>query len=139
VGVKYTDETPTGQLDGGKHTVCNGILGAANGKVIMLSEETCACPGCRSHIGLVANRPVSYKLLVEGEKLWHEVKTAVRSSIESRKIASPPVGIASKVYLFPASQDIFLPDLVLFLVNAEQISRLVTLVQFWDSKTLRSK
>ena len=39
------------------------------------------------------------------------------------------------MYLFPASQDLWAPDLVLFLVNAEQISRLVTLAQFWDGKT----
>ena len=28
-----------------------------------------------------------------------------------------------------------MPDLIIFLVNAEQISRLITLAQFWDGKT----
>ncbi len=135
VGVKYTDESPSAKLADGQYAVCNGILEAAGGKVIMLSGETCACPGGKSHLGLTEARSVPLKMLVEGEKLWCDVKTATRSRIESQKIAAPPLNIASKVYLYPISKDIFVPDLVIFLVNAEQVSRLVTLAQFWDGKT----
>jgi uncharacterized protein (DUF169 family) len=135
VGVKYTDESSTAKLAKGQYAVCNGILEAAGGKVIMLSEETCACPGGKSHIGLTETRKVPLKMLVEGEKLWCDVKTATRSRIESQKIASPPLGIASKVYLYPVGKDIFVPDLIIFLANAEQVSRLITLAQFWDGKT----
>ncbi len=135
VGVKYSDEATTAKLAKGQYTVCDGILEASNGKVIMLSKETCACPGGRSHLGLTETREVPLKMLVEGEKLWCDVKTATRSMIESEKIASPPLRIASKVYLYPVSKNIFVPDLVIFLVNAEQVSRLVTLAQFWDGKT----
>ena len=135
VGVKYTDESSTAKLAKGQYAVCNGILEAAGGKVIMLSEETCACPGGKSHIGLTEIRKVPLKMLVEGEKLWCDVKTATRSRIESQKIASPPLGIASKVYLYPVGKDIFVPDLIIFLANAEQVSRLITLAQFWDGRT----
>jgi len=135
VGVKYTDESSTAKLAKGQYAVCNGILEAAGGKVIMLSEETCACPGGKSHIGLTEIRKVPLKMLVEGEKLWCDVKTATRSRIESQKIASPPLGIASKVYLYPVGKDIFVPDLIIFLANAEQVSRLITLSQFWDGRT----
>jgi len=135
VGVKYTDESPKAKLAEGRYTVCNGLLEAAGGKVIMLSSETCSCPGGRSFLGFAERREVPLKLLVEGEKLWCDVKTALRSSIESEKIAKPPRGIASKVYLYPVSKDVFAPDLIIFLVNAEQVSRLITLAQFWDGKT----
>lgn len=135
VGVKYTDESPKARPTGGQYAVCSGILAAADGKVVMLSRTTCACEGGKSHLGITETNEVPLKMLVEGEKLWCDVKTAMRSSIESEKIAKPPVGIASKVYLYPAEQDIFMPDLVIFLVNAEQVSRLVTLAQFWDGKT----
>ena len=135
VGVKYSDEATTAKLAKGQNTVCNGILEASNGKVIMLSKDTCACPGGRSHLGLTETTEVPLKMLVEGEKLWCDVKTATRSMIESEKIARPPLRIASKVYLYPVSKNIFVPDLVIFLVNAEQVSRLVTLAQFWDGKT----
>ncbi len=135
VGVKYTDESPSVKLDGEQRLVCGGILEAAEGTIVMLSKDTCACPGGRTHIGLVETREVPLKFLVEGEKLWCDVKTATRSRIESQKIATPPLGIASKVYLYPVGKDIFMPDLILFLVNAEQVSRLITLAQFWDGKT----
>jgi uncharacterized protein (DUF169 family) len=135
VGVKYTDEISTPKPAEGKNTVCSGILEAADGKVIMLSRETCPCPGGQSHLGLVEARVIPLKFLVEGEKLWCDVKTATRSRIEWQKIAPPPLGIAGKVYLYPLSQEVFVPDLVIFLVNAEQVSRLVTLAQFWDGKT----
>jgi uncharacterized protein (DUF169 family) len=135
VGVKYTDECPKANLAVGRYAVCNGLLEAASGKVVMLSEETCSCAGGRSIIGLTKRREVPVKLLVEGEKLWCDVKTATRSFIESDKIAKPPFGIATKVYLYPVSKEIFVPDLIIFLVNAEQVSRLITLAQFWDGKT----
>jgi uncharacterized protein (DUF169 family) len=135
VGVKYTDESPAAKVDEGQYAVCNGMLEAAGGKVIMLSRQTCACPGGKSHLGLTETREIPLKMLVEGEKLWCDIKVATRSRIESQKIAAPPLGIASKVYLYPASTDIFMPDLVIFLVNAEQVSRLITLAQFWDGKT----
>jgi len=135
VGVKYTDELSTPKPVEGRYTVCNGILEAADGKVIMLSKETCACPGGQIHLGLIERRELPLKFLVEGEKLWSDIKTAKRSLIESEKIAAPPLGIASKVYLYPLSKDVFVPDLVIFLVNAEQVSRLITLAQFWDGKT----
>lgn len=135
VGVKYTDESPAAKPAGGQYAVCNGILEAAAGKVIMLSKETCACPGGKSHLGLTETREVPLRMLVEGEKLWYDVKTAMRSSIETQKIAKPPLGIASKVYLYPITKNIFVPDLIIFLVNAEQVSRLVTLAQFWDGRT----
>jgi uncharacterized protein (DUF169 family) len=135
VGVKYTDESSAARLAEGQYAVCNGMLEAANGKVIMLSKETCACGGGKSHLGLTETREVPLRMLVEGEKLWCDVKTAARSRIESQKIAAPPLGIANKVYLYPVSKDIFIPDLIIFLVNAEQVSRLITLAQFWDGKT----
>lgn len=135
VGVKYTDESPAAKPAGGQYAVCNGILEAAAGKVIMLSKETCACPGGKSHLGLSETREVPLRMLVEGEKLWCDVKTAMRSSIETQKIAKPPLGIASKVYLYPVTKNIFVPDLIIFLVNAEQVSRLITLAQFWDGRT----
>jgi uncharacterized protein (DUF169 family) len=135
VGVKYTDDEPAVALAEGQYAVCNGILAAARGQVLMLSEKTCTCPGGRSTLGLTQARSVSLKMLVEGEKLWCDVKTATRSRMQTHKIASPPIGIGCKVYLYPMSKPVFAPDLVIFVVNAEQVSRLITLAQFWTGQT----
>ncbi|MBK5190347.1 MAG: DUF169 domain-containing protein [Methanosarcinales archaeon] len=135
VGVKYTDKDPGVEIETGSHTVCGAILKASEGNVIMLSEERCACSGGKSHIGLTQRGEIPWKMLVEGEKLWVDVKTAIRSSIEVEKIARPPVGLSKKVWLYPVRRGIFQPDLIIMLVNAEQASRLITLNQFWDGKT----
>jgi uncharacterized protein (DUF169 family) len=135
VGVKYTDEDPGVEIEAGNYTVCGGILAASEGKVIVLSEERCACFGGKTHLGLSQKREIPWKMLVEGEKLWCDVKTAVRSSIEVEKIARPPYGLSKRIVLYPAMKGLFQPDLVLMLVNAEQASRLIILNQFWDGKT----
>lgn len=135
VGVKYTDEDPGVAIEPESYAVCGAILNAAEGKVIMLSEGSCACHGGKSHIGLTQRRSIPWKMLVEGEKLWIDVKTAIRSNAEVEQLAKPPVGLSKKVFLYPVRKGLFLPDLVLLLVNSEQASRLITLNQFWDGKT----
>jgi len=135
VGVKYTDEDPRVEIEAGNYTVCGAILAASKGKIILLSEDRCACPGGKTHLGLTQKREIPWKMLVEGEKLWCDVKTAIRSGVEVDKIAGPPYGLSKKIFLYPVRKGIFQPDLILMLVNAEQASRLITLNQFWDGKT----
>ncbi len=135
VVVKYTDEDPGVEIEAGNYTVCGAILAASAGKVILLSEDRCACPGGKTHLGPTQKREIPWKMLVEGEKLWYDVKTAIRSSVEVEKIARPPYGLSKRISLYPAMKGIFQPDLILMLLNAEQASRLITLNQFWDGKT----
>ena len=123
------------ETEEGNYTVCGAILAASEGKVILLSEESCACSGGKTHLGLTQRGEIPWKMLVEGEKLWYDVKTAIRSSKEVEKIARPPSGISKKIFLYPVRTGLFQPDLILMLVNAEQASRLITLNQFWDGKT----
>ena len=75
VGVKYTDEDPGVETEKGNYTVCGAILAASDGKVIVLSEESCACSGGKTHLGLTQKREIPWKMLVEGEKLWYDVKS----------------------------------------------------------------
>jgi uncharacterized protein (DUF169 family) len=93
VGVKYTDEDPRVEIEIGSYTVCGGILEASEGRIIVLSDERCACSGGKTHLGLTQRREPPWKMLVEGEKLWFDVKTAIRSSVEVEKIARLPYGL----------------------------------------------
>ena len=79
VGVKYTDEAPGVEIEAGSYTVCGAILAASEGNVILLSEERCACSRGKTHLGLTQKSQIPWKMLVEGEKLWCDVKTAIRS------------------------------------------------------------
>lgn len=135
VGVKYTDDLPSTKLEieEGFYTVCGAILAAADGKIVVLSQETCACPGGIRNLGL-AETKVPAKMLVEGEKLWADLIAFHRSSSTTRKIAEPPRGLGENIIFFPLREGVYEPDLIILLVNAEQACRLVTLNQFWDGK-----
>ncbi|KAF5431177.1 putative conserved protein, DUF169 family [Candidatus Methanophagaceae archaeon] len=65
VRVKYTDEDPGVEIEAGSYTVCGAILAASKGKVILLSEDRCACPGGKTHLGLTQKREIPWKMLVE--------------------------------------------------------------------------
>jgi len=132
VCVKYSDEDMEGAKD---YRVCDGMLAASEGKIIKLTAESCACEGGKNHLGL-SDINVPLKFLVEGEKLWRNVTIAYRSMQGARKIAMPPHDLAKNVYLYPPEKAVFEPDLVLFIADPAQASRLVTLDQFWDGSVV---
>ena len=133
VGVKYTNDPPEKKEDV-YYTVCGAIIEASNGKTIVISKETCSCPGGIIHIGLAKGVRLNGKILVEGEKLWVNLKAFCRAIKDTRKIAMPPLGISNNVVFYPAKNEIYNPDLIILLVNPEQACRLITLDQFWDGK-----
>jgi len=55
--------------------VYGAILAASDGRVILLSEESCACSGGKTHLGLTEKREIPWKMLVEEEKLGYDVKS----------------------------------------------------------------
>ncbi len=98
VGVKYTDESPAAKLAEGQYAVCNGHTGGGWWQSDNAIQGDLRLPRRKEPpLGLSETREVPLRMLVEGEKLWCDVKTAMRSSIESQKIAKPPLGIARRV------------------------------------------
>ena len=68
VGIKYTDEDPGVEIEAGNYTICGAILAASEGKLILLSEESCASSGGKTHLGLTQKREIPWKMPVEGQK-----------------------------------------------------------------------
>ena len=131
IGVKYT-ELPPKNMEENKYTVCGAIIQTSKGeKNIVLSRDSCACPGGVMHIGL-GEVKVPVKFLVEGEKLWANVRAFLRASTSSRKIAEPPKLLGKFVIFYPLKLNLYEPDLIIILANPEQACRLATLNQFWD-------
>jgi uncharacterized protein (DUF169 family) len=62
VGVKYTDEYPGVETEEGNYTMCGAILAASEGEVILLSEESCACSGGKTHLGLTQSGEIPWKM-----------------------------------------------------------------------------
>jgi len=128
VAVTYSQK-PATKPTKGKHRVCNALLRARDGAVIDLTAENSACNGGTWHLGL-GERPKgeSHKalqeFLVEGEKLVCSLAAFHRMQALT---LPPPLGVAEHIIIAPMDKAEFRPDVVLFVCNAEQACRLLTL------------
>ncbi|MGD0658281.1 MAG: DUF169 domain-containing protein [Syntrophorhabdales bacterium] len=131
IAVTYSMVPADGAKEG-RHWVCRALQDAAEGAVVNLTKETSSCPGGTWHLGL-GPKPEGErdkalkKFLVEGEKLYCSIATFYRSTTLT---AQPPLGLADYVVVSPLEKAQFKPDLVLFLCNAEQTCRILTLATY---------
>jgi uncharacterized protein (DUF169 family) len=128
VALTYSMEALAG-ADTSKCRICNAFLKARDGKTIDISASNSTCIGGTTHLGLA--RPTDKdadkalkEFLVHGEKLYSSVAAFYRSQ---RLTAQPPFGLAEHIILSPLEKAELCPDLVLFICNAEQACRIVTL------------
>jgi uncharacterized protein (DUF169 family) len=128
VAITYSMKPPSTSVDG-KHRVCDAFLRARDGKVIDLTTSTSACNGGTWHLGL-GERPKGEEdkalkeFLVNGEKLYCSIAAFHRAQALTMP---PPLGLADHVIFSPMDKAELRPDVVLFICNAEQACRLVTL------------
>jgi uncharacterized protein (DUF169 family) len=128
VAITYSMEPPS-ESSGRKCRVCDAFLRARDGEIIDFTSSTLTCPGGTWHLGL-GERPKGEaakafkEFLVHGEKLYCSIAALHRSQVLT---TDPPFGLADHVILSPMGEAEFRPDLVLFVCNAEQACRLVTL------------
>ena len=69
------------------------------------------------------------KFLVHGEKLFCSIAAFNRAMMLA---SPPPFGLAENVIFAPMEKAEQMPDLVMFIVNAEQACRLIQLATYWD-------
>lgn len=128
VAITYSMEPPSKSV-GGEYRVCDAFLHAREGKIIDLTASTSACSGGTWHLGLgeppkgEAHKALQ-EFLVNGEKLFCSIATFHRAMVLS---TPPPVGLAEHIVLSAMDKAEFRPDVILFICNAEQACRLVTL------------
>jgi uncharacterized protein (DUF169 family) len=128
VAITYSMKPPSKSI-GRNYRVCDAFLKVRDGKVIDLTESTSACAGGTWHLGL-SERPKGEAdkalkdFLVNGEKLYCSIAAMHRSQALT---TPPPLGLADHVVFSPLDKAEFRPDIVLFICNAEQACRLVTL------------
>ena len=120
---------PPSTSDGKRHRVCDAFLTARNGGVIDLTAETSVCPGGSVYLGLKEPprgeaEEALKEFLVDGEKLFCSIGAFHRARSLS---PNPPTGLAEHVIMSPLEKAELRPDLVVFVCNAEQACRLVTL------------
>ncbi len=117
-----------------KARICRGILDAGKGGTLQICKDNNVCFGASWHLGFqkikdpkVAN--MVKKFVVEGEKLFSSYQ-ALDNLIS--QIEEVPDNSESYFVLSPLEKAGFLPQLVIFIVNAESACRLLTFVTFLD-------
>ena len=133
VAITYSME-PATTAEPGKHWVCQAFLDARDGKTFNLTKENSACQGGTWHLGLgpkaegQADKALK-NFLVHGEKLFCSIAAFNRAMMLT---SQPPLGLAENVILAPMEKAELMPDLALFIVNAEQACRLIQLATYSD-------
>jgi len=117
-----------------KVRICKAILEAGKGEVIQVNKANNACFGASWHLGFhkIKNekfKDMVKKFVVEGEKLFSSYQ-ALDNLLS--QMQEPPDNSDSYFVLAPMEKSEFIPQLVIFIVNAEGASRLLTLVTFLD-------
>lgn len=124
------------QAGNGKSTKtmpCNAFYQAASkGVTFNMTADTCFCPGGSTFLGLSIPSPqraaAVQNFLIEGEKF----SACAASFFRARSLGrgQPPMGLGKVVVIGPMEQFELKPDLVLFICNPAQASRLIVLSSF---------
>lgn len=117
-----------------KSRICRAILEAGKGEVLAISRENNACFGAGWHLGFHHIKDEKIlgmikKFVVEGEKLFCSYEALDNLMAQMDEV---PDNCGTTFILSPLEKAASQPQLVIFVVNSEQASRLLTLVTFLD-------
>ena len=133
MAISFTnDEVSSGRYE--KTSICKAMKLAAEGESFVIDEEVSICPGGSQSCGFSEPHTGKQKrrlqqFLTKGEKLTSSIVSFERM----RKLAVPPAtDLADRIVICPLDKAEIRPDMILFLCNAEQACRLITLDTYWD-------
>jgi len=124
-----------------KVRICRAILEAGKGETIQISKENNVCFGAAWHLGFhkIQDPKVTdmvKKFVVEGEKLFCSYQ-ALDNLIS--QMEDVPDNSYAYFVLSPLEKSEFVPQLVIFVCDAEAACRLLTLVTFIDGNMPKIK
>lgn len=133
MAISFTnDEVSSGRYE--KTQICKAMKLASEGESFVIDEDVSTCPGGNLYCGFSGIHAGEKKrgvqnFLTKGEKLTSSIVSFERM----QKLAVPPAtDLADRMVITPLEKAELRPDMILFLCNAEQICRLITLDTYWD-------
>ena len=133
MAISFTnEEISSGRYE--KTSFCKAMKLASEGESFVIDENVSICPGGSQFCGFSEIHSGGKKrrvqqFLTKGEKLTSSIVTFERM----QKLAVPPAtDLADRIVIAPLDKAEIRPDMILFLCNAEQACRLITLDTYWD-------
>lgn len=117
-----------------KNRICRAISDAGKGKVLQIDKKNNACFGAGWHLGFHKPKDEQVfamikKFVVEGEKLFASYEALDKLIAQMGEV---PDNKDAYFILSPLEKAEFKPGVVIFICNAEQACRLLTLAIFSD-------
>ena len=119
-----------------KVRICKAILDAGKGQTLVLAKDNNLCFGASWHLGFhkIKDPKVQEmvnKFVVEGEKLFCSYEALANLMTQMEEV---PDNTGSYFLLSPMEHAAQIPQIVIFIVNAEAACRLLTFVTFFDGQ-----
>ena len=136
MAISFTnDEISSGRYE--KTSICKAMKLVSQGESFIIDQDVSTCPGGSQYCGFIEPHTGKKKrrlqnFLTKGEKLTSSIVSFERM----RTLTTPPAtDLADRVVLCPLDKAEIRPDMILFLCNAEQACRIITLDTYWDGKS----
>ena len=132
LAISFTnEEVSSGKYE--KTAICHALKRSAEGECFVIDENVSTCPGGSRFCGFTEIKSEQKRrlqwFLTKGEKLTSSIVSFERMQTLA---TPPPTGLADRIVICPLDKTDIRPDIVLFLCNAEQACRLITLDTYWD-------
>jgi uncharacterized protein (DUF169 family) len=122
-----------------KVSVCQALKRASGGEPVVISRETCGCPGGLVSLGLGQTPPQGKErladFLINKEKVFCS-RIAIHRGQQS---VPPPVGVGTRVSFSPLSKANALPDVVVFLGTPGSLHRLISFAGYWEGGSMKAE
>ena len=112
-----------------KTAISRALKLASEGEIFIIDQDVSTCPGGSKYCGFTEitskqQKRALQKFLTKGEKL---TSTIVSFERMQKLTSESPTGLADRIIIGPLNKTEIRPDMLLFLINAEQACRLITL------------
>jgi uncharacterized protein (DUF169 family) len=140
VAVTFTGpQAPAGSSTKEKVSVCQALKRASDGEAVVITRETCGCPGGLVSLGLGQTPPQGKEKLVDFLIHKEKVYCSRTALYRSQQTVLPPVGVGSQVSFSPLSKADGLPDVVVFIGKPGSLHHLITSAGYWQGGSMKAE
>lgn len=122
-----------------KLSVCQALRKASDGEAVVITQQTCGCPGGMVSLGLGEVPPQGKEKLVDFLVNMEKVYCSRVAIHRGQESVPPPMGLASRVLFSPLAKAEEPPDVVVFIGKPGSLHRLLNFAAYWQGGPMRAE